>query len=88
MEEKRCTLSLWERKELKMDGVSEVLTFLDNRAEIQTTMGRMQITGMNLHLERLDLDAGEVTITGRIDSVYYPDEVADEKRGIFSRFFS
>lgn len=88
MEDTRTTIVLSERKKLTVQDVSEVLSFQETQSEIQTALGRLQITGSGMHLEKLDLATGELILTGTIDSLYYPDDSAQEKKRLFSRFFS
>lgn len=88
MEEKHYTVSLNDRRELRIDGVCEVISFQERQAEAETQLGTIQITGEGLHLEHLDLDAGEMVVTGRVDSLYYPEDATEERKGFFSRLFS
>jgi sporulation protein YabP len=55
---------------------------------LESTLGFCQITGESLHMEKLDLEAGEVILTGRIISLYYPDDTDGAKKGLFRRLFS
>lgn len=88
MENEKGLITLENRKVLKLTGVREVLSFQENAAELFTSLGNLQITGEKMHMEKLDLETGEVILTGRIDSLYYPDRESGEKKGLFSRFFS
>ena len=88
MENAKGLISLENRKILKLSGIQEVLSFQENQAELLSTLGNLQITGEKMHMEKLDLETGEVILTGRIDSLYYPEESTVEKKGFFSRFFS
>jgi sporulation protein YabP len=87
MEENQYSILLTNRNQLKMNGVLEVLLFQENAAEIDCAQGRLQITGDGLHLDKLDLDSGELVLSGRVDSLYYPGN-EKEKRGRLSRLFS
>ena len=88
MENEKGIVLLEGRKILKLTGIREVLSFQENQAEFSSTLGILQITGDKMHMEKLDLETGEVILSGRIDSLYYPEENPKEKRGFFSRFFS
>ena len=87
MEENRYRILLYNRNELRLDGIRRVLSFLETEASVVSALGLLQITGKEMHLEKLDLDSGEMIVTGRIDSLYYPDESAEEGRGLLSRLF-
>ncbi len=88
MEEKKHSLILSERKKLSLTGISEVESFHDNGVELQTDLGFLQITGTDLHVEKLDLERGEVVISGEVVSLYYPEEQRDRPKGIIRRLFS
>ena len=76
------------RRNLRITGVSEVLIFGEAAAEFSTELGNLQITGTNLHMEKLDLEKKEAHLTGQIISLYYPEEAPKEKKGRLSRLFS
>ena len=88
MEEKRHAVRLIDRKELSFNGVLSVVSFREDTVELESTLGFCQITGEGLHMENLDLEAGEVVLTGRIVSLYYPDDTETNKKGLFRRLFS
>ena len=88
MEEKRHTVRLTDRKELSFSGILSVVSFREDTVELETSLGFCQITGENLHMEKLDLEAGEVILTGRIVSLYYPENTDMSKKGLFRRLFS
>ena len=87
MEENHYGVILNNRNELRLDGVRKVLSFLDTEASVMSALGLLQITGKEMHLEKLNLDSGEMIVTGRIDSLYYPEESVGESKGLFSRLF-
>lgn len=88
MEDRTDTVHLENRKKLSLNGVLEVVCFLEDRAELILEGGRLQITGIGLHMERLDLEKGEIFVTGRVDSLYFPDGNEREKKGFFAKLFS
>lgn len=73
------------RKNLSISGVTDVECFDEQTAMIYTDMGQLTIKGSNLHLERLDTDAGDVAVTGNIYGLLYTDKPM--KGGFFSRMF-
>ncbi len=86
MEENKSSVHLQDQKELSLTGVKEVLRFDETAAEFSTTVGLLQVTGDALHMERLDPDSGQVILTGRLISLYYPQDTSVEKGGLFSRW--
>ena len=88
MEEKTSTIRLDGRKKMHLTGISEVICFLEDHGELTGTDGILVVTGEGLHMEKLDLDKGEVLITGRVDSLYYPAGDEPVKKSIFRKIFS
>lgn len=86
MENDKGFLHLENRKVLKLTGIKEVLSFQENQAEFDSTLGILQVTGEKMHMEKLDLETGEVVLQGKIDSLYYPEDTPKEKKGFLSRF--
>lgn len=72
-EEKRHTLLMEEREKIQVGGVLEVLSFDEEGVMMETTCGLLMLKGEDLHIGRLDLDSGEVTVTGTLDSIDYSE---------------
>ena len=87
MEKKKCSVLLENRKHLTLTGIREIKSFQENSAEFDTTAGDLQITGDGMHMERLDLDTGEVELKGSFISLYYPDENTERPRSVWGRLF-
>ncbi len=88
MEEKISAIRLDGRKKLHLTGISEVICFLEDHGELISASGILVVAGEGLHMEKLDLDKGEVLISGRIDSLYYPAGDEPEKKSLFRKLFS
>ncbi len=85
MEEKTCSVLLENRNRLSLTGILEIKSFQENSAEFDTRAGTLQITGEEIHMERLDLDQGEVELKGNFISLYYPDDVKARPRSFWGR---
>lgn len=83
---KEHEIVLIKRKELSISGVSEVISFDDESARLMSVEGEVYIEGEGIKIGTLDTERGVVTLSGRIDGIYYADEVKNEKKGFFSRF--
>jgi len=88
MEEKTSQVRIDNRKKLFLTGISEVICFLEDHGELISCSGILVVAGEGLHMEKLDLEKGEVLITGRIDSLYYPAGDEPNKKGLFRKLFS
>ena len=88
MEEKKTSVEIENRKLLRLTGITEVIRFQEEEAEFSSLSGPLQITGENLHMEKLNLDESEVILTGLITSLYYPDTQDVPQKGLWKRLFS
>ena len=80
------TLILENRKSLTATGVSDVDSFDEQTVVAYTEMGELTVKGRNLHISRLNVDTGELTLDGEILSMYYTDSQPAGK-GFFSKLF-
>ena len=79
------SLSLDGRARLNLSGVRDVQSFDENSIVLSTTAGGLIIHGSDLHIERLSVETGEVSIEGRIDRMLYTE--GQESTGFWSRLF-
>lgn len=66
-------LTLNERRQLTMTGVSEVVSFDDAAVVLRTELGTLVIQGQQLQLKTLSLEGGQVAVEGSIASMHYDD---------------
>ena len=66
-------LSLNERKELSMTGVTEVVSFDDTAVVLRTQLGSLMIHGQQLQLKTLSLEGGQVAVEGQISALIYEE---------------
>ena len=77
----RHSILLEEREKLRVTGVSDVQSFDEEQVLLETGKGMLIVRGQGLHVEKLQLDAGETVVRGEIwraacrDSVPAPGEV-------------
>ena len=64
-------LSLDQRKNLTMTGVTEVVSFDENTAVLKTGVGMLVVQGQQLQLKTLTLDGGNVAVEGQISALTY-----------------
>ncbi len=83
--EKGHQVMLSMRKELKIFGVKEVESFDETGAVLHTLCGEMTVEGKDIRIGVLDVERGEVTLSGRIDGLFYPSDEVGEKRGFFKK---
>ena len=74
------------RNRLTVSGVESVVSFDEVTVIVETVKGTLLIHGSDLHLEKLNLDNGEIKVEGGIDSLEY-EEFEPSSGGLFSKFF-
>ena len=77
MEERQASrqhrVILTNRGTCALNGISDTLSFDVNEILLETEMGMLMIWGIDLHVNRLTLEKGEVDLSGKIDSIQYSD---------------
>ena len=74
------------RERLSISGVTEVLSFDEQEVALETARGLLTVTGSGLHVEKLSLDIGELSLQGLVDGLVYTDEQR-RRGGFWSRLF-
>lgn len=79
-------LMLEDRRSLTVSGVSDVDSFDEETVVIFTDMGELTVRGSDLHINRLSVEVGELTVEGNISALIYSDD-QPKNGGFFSRVF-
>lgn len=88
LEERKSILSLENRKRLILNGVVEVVSFNEDQIVLNTNLGSLNIKGVGLKMNKLDVQNGDVVIVGAINScVYTNSENKKEKHSLISKLF-
>ena len=61
------------RERLELSGVKDVTGFDESAVLLSTAGGELTVRGAGLHIERIDLDAGELELRGHIREFCYED---------------
>ena len=75
-------LILEDRKKLVVSGVEDVDSFDEQTVVAYTAVGELMIKGAGLHINKLSLETGELTLDGEISSLTY-----SENGSFFSKLF-
>lgn len=73
------------RDGMRINGVSEVISFDEGGVALDTPFGSMAVEGEGLRVTTLNTSDGIVEITGKINGVYYYDARPTARRGLFGR---
>ena len=94
MEEKRMTkagkghaLHVENRERVVATGVEEVDSFNDVEINFVTDFGYVTVTVNDLHINRLNLEDGQLIVEGEINGIAYSGEGENQQSGFFSRIF-
>ena len=66
-------LTLSERKDLHMTGVTEIISFDDTGVVVETDLGTLEIQGEGLQLKTLSIDGGQIAVSGHISGLNYQE---------------
>lgn len=79
-------LVLEDRRLLTVSGVSDVDSFDEETVIVFTDSGELTVRGSDLHINRLSVEMGELTVEGRINALIYSEDTP-KSGGFFSRVF-
>ena len=79
-------LVLEDRRLLTVSGVSDVDSFDEETVIVFTDSGELTVRGSDLHINRLSVEMGELTVEGRISALVYSEDTP-KNGGFFSRVF-
>ena len=83
---KKHSLMLDSRSKLAVTGAEDVSGFNEEAVSVRTCDGTLIIKGSGLHIDKLNLETGEVSVDGKINSLVYIDQ-GPKATGFFSKVF-
>lgn len=83
------TIAMSGRESIAITGVLDVISFDEIEVITETELGALILKGINLHVNKLNLESGELSIDGQIYSVTYEDQnnYGKNKPSILSKIF-
>ena len=75
----RHRMILEDRERMSITGVIDVLSFDEESIIAETEKGMLILRGNNMHVGKLNLDEGEVSVDGLIDTIEYSEGGIDRK---------
>lgn len=79
-------VSLSDRRALSVSGVQDVDSFDDMTVVIYTDQGALTVKGSGLHINRLNIETGDLALEGVVESLVYT-EVSNRSGGFFGKLF-
>lgn len=82
-------VTIESREKVQITGVQNVVSFDDESVILETALGLLTIKGQELHINKLNLDEGNVSIDGEFISLVYSDKgnIMSKSNGFLSRMF-
>lgn len=78
-------VSMEGRAKLSVSGVEDVSGFDENLIVLSTALGDLNIRGRELHIEKIDLEQGQLEVRGSIQELCYEETV--KAGSIWTRLF-
>ena len=75
-----------DRRLITVSGVRDVDSFDEQTIVVFTDIGELAIRGSDLHINKLSVEVGELTVEGHISSLTYTDN-EPKTAGFFSKVF-
>ena len=66
--------------------ILDIDSFDEETVVVYTDLGELTVRGSGLHINKIDVDAGELELEGEIDSLSYSDQPVP-RGGFFARMF-
>lgn len=74
------------RRNLTISGVMDIDSFDEESVIVFTELGELTIRGQGLHINKIDVESGDLSMEGDIDSLSYTEN-RPNKGGLFSKLF-
>ena len=79
------SVSITHRTHMVLSGVEKVISMEPELVEVETTADHLAIKGQNLHAEKLDMEKGELQLTGTIQGMLYSDKKGKKKAAAIAK---
>ena len=82
-------ITISERKSIIVSGVKKIESFDNEEFLMDTTLGALVIKGEELEIIKLDTYQGNVSLKGKINSVFYADSSTrkEKENSFFNKLF-
>ena len=74
-----------DREQMEIVGVEDVISFDDQEIIIATIRGVLRLTGTDLHIKHLDLEAAKLDVEGLFSVLEYTEGRGLQGKGILGR---
>ncbi len=78
-------VSLYNRKNLELTGISDVTAFSDTVVEAEYPGGCIAVEGSDLKIEEFSSESGKLRICGMVSGFFYFGHARKNKKSLFRR---
>lgn len=87
MDEKRSNIMIENREKINLTGVVDIHSFDDELVLVETNLGIITLKGINLKINKLNLDSNELSVEGKINSLNYSENMEQKKANMIGKLF-
>ncbi len=80
------TVIMEDRRTLSLTGITDIDSFDEQLVAVFTDTGELLVRGSGLHINKIDVEAGELSLEGEIFSLEYTSNIS-QKSNLWSRIF-
>ena len=80
-------IQIENRKSIKLSGVTKIHNLNTLEFSLETTLGNLIIKGNNLEMLSFDVENGNLSITGEMDSLSYQNISKKNNKGFIQKLF-
>lgn len=78
-------INIDNRSRISITDVADVDSFNEEVISIILNAGAVTLKGKELHIQKLDLDQGQVVITGKIQGLVYSEKKEKQEKGFLKK---
>ena len=83
VEQEHQNITLRDRKKLLITGVNNVESFNEECIVVDTLLGLVVVRGIDMHINKLDVESAALDVEGEIGVIEYLDHTAPQRKGGF-----
>lgn len=80
-------INIDNRQKIDITGVIDVITFNEQSVILNTVLGELSIKGKNMKVNKLNVDNGDMSIEGEMQSLTYVSKEIREKESLVKKLF-
>lgn len=80
-------IAVENREKVVFSGVKDIGAFTEEQVQLSTIKGTVVVKGTDLKVQKLDVDDGNVIITGMINSLAYTDKGEKKEKNLLGKIF-